>query len=373
MGDCLRPPTLELIRRENGHKVYRCDCMELVVEKRFALDGVCGMGSYGTVCSAIDEEKETRVAIKYQEGIFDELNNARRVWREILLLRVLRECNCRNIIQLSYIQKPLKSIAHYNDVYFVTDFYQISLGSLIKKREMSASFIAGVIGCALCCLSDMHKLGFVHRDIKPGNILLRDGSDGLSTALCDFGFARGPLNELDLPMKMSDFVITRFYRPPEILFGSPYDYKVDVWSLGCVLAECFSRKALFPGKNYIHQLALILQMVPVSDTSFLSDAAKKFLQRLPSKENVFSLDSLPKNMPRACVDLLAKMLRFDPMSRISASDALYSPFFHGIDFGDPIQSNSSELFLPVGFDLQAEVSEAQVRRLIWDEIHRYHC
>ena len=97
----------------------------------------------------------------------------------------------------------------------------------------------------------MHSINILHRDIKPENVLI---SKTNQVKLCDFGFARTiPSNRL-----MTDYVATRWYRPPELLLGKDdYDKSIDIWSVGCVLAEMIDGQPLFSGENDLDQLYLI--------------------------------------------------------------------------------------------------------------------
>lgn len=97
----------------------------------------------------------------------------------------------------------------------------------------------------------MHSIHIIHRDIKPENVLIGKGN---SLKICDLGFAR----TLPHNMKMTEYVATRWYRPPELLIGGQhYDTSIDMWSAGCVIAEMIDGEPLFPGENDLDQLYLI--------------------------------------------------------------------------------------------------------------------
>jgi cyclin-dependent kinase-like len=101
----------------------------------------------------------------------------------------------------------------------------------------------------------MHEKGVVHRDIKPENLLL--SRNGI-IKICDFGFAR-PLSD-DKNFMYTDYVSTRWYRAPELLVGDAnYDTSVDIWAVGCIIAEIFNGLPLFPGDSDLHTLQLILK------------------------------------------------------------------------------------------------------------------
>lgn len=103
-------------------------------------------------------------------------------------------------------------------------------------------------------LKYIHSANVLHRDLKPSNLLLNANCD---LKIADFGLAR-TTSETDL---MTEYVVTRWYRAPELLLNSSeYTSAIDVWSVGCIFAEIMTREPLFPGKDYVHQLKLITEV-----------------------------------------------------------------------------------------------------------------
>lgn len=104
-------------------------------------------------------------------------------------------------------------------------------------------------------LKYVHSANVLHRDLKPSNLFLNANCD---LKLGDFGLAR-TTSETDF---MTEYVVTRWYRAPELLLNcSEYTAAIDVWSVGCILAEILTREPLFPGKDYVHQLRLITEVL----------------------------------------------------------------------------------------------------------------
>lgn len=167
---------------------------------------------------------------------------------------------------------------------------------------------------------------------------------------------------------MTEYVVTRWYRAPELLLNcSEYTAAIDVWSVGCILAEIMTREPLFPGKDYVHQLRLITELLGTPD-----DGSLKFLQSDNARRYVKQLPPFPKqkfsarfpNMSPLALDLLGKMLVFDPNQRITVDDALCHPYVSSLhDINDePICS------APFSFDFeQPSVTEENMKDLIWRE------
>lgn len=173
-----------------------------------------------------------------------------------------------------------------------------------------------------------HSNGVMHRDLKPQNILVtRDG--GLKIA--DFGLARH-FTPTSKPLTID--VITRWYRAPEILLGcNTYNSSVDIWSVGCIVAEMFTKKPLFPGESEIDQLHKIFKILGTPTVEVWPG-----LLSLPHWRNSFpEWDKIPFKalMPSTvCVqgtDLIEKMLVYNPVARLSALTALQHPFFKTAD------------------------------------------
>jgi serine/threonine protein kinase len=132
----------------------------------------------------------------------------------------------------------------------------------------------------------MHSIGVFHRDLKPGNILV---SKDCQLRITDFGLARFMDDKTRLGNNqlnpMTEYVVTRWYRPPELLLSPnrPYSEAIDLWSIGCILAELIRRKPLFPGKSHANQVSLIFEVMGFNDTSELgfpvSQEASQYLDK----------------------------------------------------------------------------------------------
>jgi len=184
----------------------------------------------------------------------------------------------------------------------------------------------------------MHSGAVIHRDIKPSNLLLN--SECL-VKVCDFGLARSvEFKQTDAARHpvLTDYVATRWYRAPEILLGSTdYTKGVDTWSVGCILGELLGGKPMFPGTSTMNQLDRIIEAVgrPTKDDieAINSPFAATMLDSLPETEARSFMSMFP-NCDEDGIDLLGKLLRFNPNLRITAEEALAHPWvaqFHSPD------------------------------------------
>ena len=130
------------------------------------------------------------------------------------------------------------------------------------------------------------------------------------------------------------YVVTRWYRAPEIILNaSEYTKAIDIWSIGCIFAELLGRTAIFPGENYLDQIQRVISVLGTQtydDISFISNQqALEFLKSLPkrSKQNFKNL--FPNANPLG-LDVLSKMLEFNPNKRFTAEECLSHPYFEGL-------------------------------------------
>ena len=169
---------------------------------------------------------------------------------------------------------------------------------------------------------ECHKNWVLHRDMKPSNLLLT--KDGV-LRLADFGLAK-VFGSPD--RKYSPQSVTRWYRPPELLYGAEaYGPSVDIWSCGCILAEMMLRRAYFPGENELDQLAKIFAALgtPTEDQWPGMRSLPMFVEFEEFAGTPFK--TLFTAVSDEAIDLLSKMLVYDPAKRISAAEALNHPWF----------------------------------------------
>merc|ERR1712137_599393 len=126
-------------------------------------------------------------------------------------------------------------------------------------------------------LKYMHSANVIHRDLKPRNILVNSNCD---LKICDFGLARARFSDSEWVCPMTEYVCTRWYRAPEVLCSwLDYSAAIDMWSIGCILAELHTRNALFPGSTTQHQLDLIIHLIGTPDDDELANIPNEKCRR----------------------------------------------------------------------------------------------
>eukprot|EP00359_Climacostomum_virens_P011366 CAMPEP_0204916934 /NCGR_PEP_ID=MMETSP1397-20131031/14638_1 /ASSEMBLY_ACC=CAM_ASM_000891 /TAXON_ID=49980 /ORGANISM="Climacostomum Climacostomum virens, Strain Stock W-24" /LENGTH=302 /DNA_ID=CAMNT_0052089621 /DNA_START=730 /DNA_END=1638 /DNA_ORIENTATION=- len=280
-----------------------------------------GTGTYGVVYKAVDNMTGNVVALKKilldteQEGI------PSTAIREICLLRELRSPRIVTLLDVISAEQKLYLVFEYlnQDLkQYLDGFAPGSSPTLPQIKKFMHQLIEGV--------RYLHSKRILHRDLKPQNILI-DGDGNIKIA--DFGLARA----YQIPLRpYTHEVITLWYRPPEILLGTlEYSSAIDMWSLGTIFVELITKAPLFPGDSEIDQLYRMFrtlgtpteQMWP--GVSKLRDYKKTFPNWAPT-----SLSTIVPGLDIQGLDLLEKMLTYNPADRISAKEALLHPFFYGV-------------------------------------------
>ena len=215
-------------------------------------------------------------------------------------------------------------------------------------------------------LKYIHSANVLHRDLKPGNLLVNADCE---LKICDFGLARGfSIDPERNAGFLTEYVATRWYRAPEIMLSfQSYTKAIDVWSVGCILAELLGSKPFFKGRDYVDQLNQILHYLgtPSEDTlrRIGSQRAQEYVRSLPFMPKIPFSRLFPNANPEA-LDLLEKMLAFDPADRITVEQALEHPYLR--IWHDP----NDEPACPSEFDFSfEEVDDMEsMKQMILDEV-----
>lgn len=171
---------------------------------------------------------------------------------------------------------------------------------------------------------------------------------------------------------MTEYAVTRWYRAPELLLCCDnYGTSIDVWSVGCIFAELLGRKPIFPGTECLDQLRLIINILgsqKEQDLEFIDNPkARKYIRTLPYSPGTPFTRIYPNAHPLA-VDLLQKMLVFDPTKRISVLEALQHPYMAPLY--DPACDPPAQV--PINLDIDEDLGEDTIREMMWTEILNYH-
>lgn len=324
-----------------------------------------GRGAYGTVHLCEDARSGSQVAVKHVKNA---VRHGKSMVREIHLLAGLRHENLLHLIDFCAVARD------FDDVFLVLPYMPADLHKVIQsKQALTEKHVQVIMAQILRAMAHLHACGVAHRDLKPANVLI---SGDCKLKVCDFGLARGDMleagDEGEQAGVLTEYVVTRWYRAPELLVeNDTYDEGIDIWSVGCILAEFLGRKAIFPGRDYLQQLRLIIETLgppSASDLSIIQNPqAVEYIKRLPNKSAV-PFATLYPNASGPAIDLLSKMLVFDPRKRISAAKALEHEYLLALH-----NVNDEPTATPFDFKFEAEdVTENQLRELIWEQLRRFH-
>ncbi|KAG8377834.1 hypothetical protein BUALT_Bualt08G0074800 [Buddleja alternifolia] len=322
-----------------------------------------GRGAYGIVCSSVNKETNEKVAIKRIHNAFENNIDALRTLRELKLLRHLRH---ENVIALKDVMLPIHK-GSFKDVYLVYELMDTDLHQIIKSSQtLTNDHCQYFLFQLLRGLKYLHSANILHRDLKPGNLLINANCD---LKICDFGLARTNSSRGQF---MTEYVVTRWYRAPELLLCCDnYGTSIDVWSVGCIFAELLGRKPIFPGKECLNQLRLIVNILgsqKEDNLQFIDNPkARKYITSLPYSPGTHFSRVYPQAHPMA-IDLLQKMLVFDPSKRIGVTEALQHPYMSALY--DPVRDPPAQI--PINLDIDEDLGGDMIREMMWKEILHYH-
>eukprot|EP00903_Cladosiphon_okamuranus_P015614 g14418.t1 len=435
------------------------------IGERYRFIRTLGRGSYGEVAQCKDLKDGGLVAIKRVLNVFNSEADAKRIYREMYILRHMRH---NEIIHLRDVLMP-PAFRDFRDLYLVFEFVDTDLYKLIGSPQfLTDDHVKLILYQMLIGLQYVHSAHVIHRDIKPANVLL---NEDCSLKICDFGLSRVVTQEPSTdpvpppasvvsttqsgklacsPMKptaaagaaaaanaatshaaaagagtgerrgagsrggssgddeeppvtpkrtlkrqLTKHVVTRWYRAPELILLQDYDNAVDIWSLGCILAELLSmqkesyptsqeRNALFPGKSCfplsaekpssysdaLDQLNVIFDVIGTPSREDIKDLGevRQYLARLPYKPPL-DLGDKYAGASEAALDLLSNMLRFNPARRITIAQALEHPYLASCRRPEK-EVNAS---VPITMEFEhITIDKATLKRLIYEEVLHYH-
>ncbi|KAF9557338.1 Pkinase-domain-containing protein [Agrocybe pediades] len=356
------------LRRRGYHSIASSSFQKIFhLEKRWKLVRELGSGAYGVVISAVDEISGETVAIKLVTRVFEKIQFAKRALREITLLRHFsNHANITGLIDVDAISPDFTEIYIFMEP-MEADLHQIIRSGQVLTNEHVQYFTYQI----LRGMKYIHSAGVIHRDLKPGNLLVNADCE---LKICDFGLSRGYDTSPDeMASHLTEYVATRWYRAPEIMLAyRRYDTAIDVWSIGCILAELLMGVPIFKGKDYVDQLNKIFAVLGTPDVDVIrkigSPKAQAYVRSLPIKKVVPFRKLMPKADAQA-LDLLEHMLCFDPSARVTVPLALEHKWLS--TYHDP----TDEPDCPEKFDKWRDIEKLETlqefRDALWKEIESY--
>ncbi|KAI8811258.1 kinase-like domain-containing protein [Cladochytrium replicatum] len=337
-----------------------------VIERRYKIQRELGQGAYGLVCAAKNIETGQEVAIKKVTKIFDKSILAKRALRELKLLKHFS--GHENITGL--LDMDLADMNNFNEIFLVQELMEADLHQIIRSEQPLTDAHFQYFIYQICRgLKFIHSANVLHRDLKPGNLLVNADCE---LKIADFGLARGFSDAQDSNAGfMTEYVATRWYRAPEIMLSfKAYTKAIDMWSVGCIFAELLGSRPLFKGKDYVDQLNQILSVLGTPDDETLkrigSERAQLYIRSLPKMTKIPFSQLYPKANAQA-LDLLEKLLKFDPAQRMTVEGALAHPYleaYHDVD-DEPVHDT------PFDFSFETLESMDDMRKMIAHEVMEF--
>ncbi|KAJ7788576.1 kinase-like domain-containing protein [Mycena olivaceomarginata] len=340
------------------------------IGENYQLLHLMGEGSYGQVAAAVHKPTGRHVAIKkiipFHHRIF-----CLRTLRELKLLRFFSDAGVNeNIISIIDIIKP-PTLDSFTEIYFVQELMQTDLHRLIYTQEdLTDDHVQYFVYQALRALKFIHSADIIHRDLKPANLLVNANCD---LKVCDFGLARSIITSSTGGDPMSEYVATRWYRALEIMLSfAMYSKAIDMWAIGCILAELLSKRPFFPGRDYFSQLNLVLNVLGTPNQADIlditSERSRNYIRALPWRKNKDFRTLFPQASLEA-IDFLLKALMFNPMKRFTVEEALQHPYLAGYHDPDdePVVAPPEPSYFD--FDMHKEpLTTNQLKALLYDEV-----
>ncbi|KAF4529528.1 hypothetical protein B566_EDAN015186 [Ephemera danica] len=305
----------------HDHVAYRYEILEVI-----------GRGSFGQVIRALDHKTNTHVAIKI-------IRNKKRFHHQALVeVRILDHLRKKDRDGSHNIIHMLEYFYFRNHLCISFELMSLNLYELIKKNNyqgFSLNLIQRFTRSLIQCLRLLHRENIIHCDLKPENVLLKQrGSTGIK--VIDFG------SSCYSHHRVFTYIQSRFYRSPEVILGLPYGTPIDMWSLGCILAELYTGYPLFPGENEVEQLACIMEVLGMPPKSVVAAASRRRLffdskgnprcitnsKGRKRKPGTKELATATRCNDRLFVDFISQCLEWDATKRMTPDEALKHPWLN---------------------------------------------
>ena len=337
--------------------------IESHILKRYEVIKKQGKGAYGVVYKAMDKKTKEIVALKKNFDAFQNVTDSKRTYREITLLQELNGHD--NIIKLLNVIKA----ENEKDIYLIFEFMETDLHTVIRSNILEPIHKQFVMYQLLKALKFIHSAGIVHRDLKPSNVLINSDA---CIKICDFGLARSVMSLTGKDIIMTDYVATRWYRAPEVLLGSTkYNSQADMWSVGCIFGELLNGKPMFPGTSTLNQLNKILEVTGKPNKEDILSIQSELAQNMLENINNIKQKNLKTLFPKATaieLDLLGRLLQFNPNKRINVLEALEHPYV--ADFHEQYAESEIECEKPIKLDIndKTKYTVKEYKQKLFDDL-----
>lgn len=371
--------------REAGLEKEIGDSIE--VEANYKIKKIVGYGATSVVYKAyhvkdqavdgVENDGQGRkdkevVAIKKVKNVFESDIYSHRILREIRLLRILR--GHKNIVKLKTVMRP-SDPKNFNHLNLVSEYCTQNLMNVIRYNadQMNTDHIKYLTFEIMKGVLYIHSKGVIHRDLKPLNILVNENWD---VKISDFGQSNVQIGKINENYNLTKYVTTRYYRAPELYlnYSSNYDTSVDMWSIGCTIAELFSKKVFIRAGTTEEYLENLVELLGLPDEAIQKEIrCQKYLQYMKDKAPSIKRKSLAEAIPNAppeAIDLMEKLFTFDPKKRLTAKQVLQHPFLE--ELYDPENDEQVVEGQPISYyDFEFEqytINKDIIKELILDEI-----
>lgn len=296
------------------------------LEFRYEILEFLGAGTFGHVFKCFDFKRKIEVAVKIIRN--------KKVYRKAgdLENKILHELANADPDDLNCIVKKLRSFEFRGHLCLVFELLSLNLYQFLHKNEfkgLSLALVRRVSVQLFMALKTFHSVGIIHCDLKPDNILLKYENKS-SIKVIDFGSACQEGN------KVYDYIQSRYYRAPEILFETGYDKAIDIWSIGCILYELLTGAPLFPANNENELFKLTVETLGLPPEDFVMKGLRRNYYydihgntRKKVSPSVRPLSLLLADFDAKLVNLIESCLRWRPEDRIEAEQGLYHPWVRG--------------------------------------------
>ena len=300
--------------------------------QQWEFNQLLGRGAYGVVWKVRNKKTRKHEAFKKLYHCWRNQSDSQRTYREIMYLHAFKGHDNAALL------KELMPSQDSKHLYLVFEYMGADLFAVAKAKILQENHKQYVVYQIMKFLKYIHSAEVIHRDLKPSNIMI---NENCHVRVGDFGLMRsvdGLGESTDVTRQiMTDYVATRWYRAPEMIVGAQrYSKPVDMWALGCVLAELINGKPMCPGISAMHQLSLILGVTGRPTPEDIKNIDSPFAGIMLADVKQPQPTSLSEMFPTAsaeALDLLRLLLLFNPKRRLTVEQGLRHPYV--VDFHNP--------------------------------------